>query len=96
MAVPWRTKKGKDVVLLNPSEKAGKYALELRDKKRYTNGMIPKTDGSGKEMALTKEQAAFRSGYLQAQKDSANCFKAREAKRGRLLPYQHNPNDTDY
>lgn len=71
-------KTGKTKTLLNPSEKGGKFARELREDRRYTNDGRAK---SGKAQYLTNEGRAFRAGYLEAQKDSAKCFKAKKAKR---------------
>lgn len=70
--------KGKEVTLLNPSEKASKYAKELKNKKRYTNDGKTKTDKQ-----LTKEGSAYRSGYLKAIQDSNNAFIAKHPR------YQH-------
>ena len=75
-----KTKKGKEVVLLNPSQKGAKYAAELRTGIRYTNSGEYKADKNG-EVGLTNEQRAFRSGYLSAQKDSANAWKAKQRKK---------------
>ena len=61
-------------VLLNPSEKAGKYARELKENKRYTNDMHCKKDKNGKSIKLTKEQRAFRAGYLTHSSDSNKAF----------------------
>lgn len=66
----------KKVILLNPSEKGAKYAEELRTKQRLTNGWELKGP-----KGLTPTQAAFRMGYLNAHKDSANCYKALKKKK---------------
>lgn len=34
-------------------------------------------------MTLTKEQAAYRGGYLDARKDNARAYKANKAKRAK-------------
>ena len=68
---------GRKFTALNPSGKGAKYAKELKDGKRVTNSGSPKLNVNGKQMSLTKEQRAFRSGYLQARKDSANAYKAK-------------------
>lgn len=63
------TKTGKKFTLLNPDEKARKYAVELRSGRNvYTGNQLNDT------------QLAHRSGYLSARKDSARCFNAK--KRG--------------
>lgn len=80
-----KNKRGKDVCLLNPSEKGNKFAVELKTNVAHTNMGQPKVDDDGYYKVLTNEQRAFRSGYLQAQKDSANCYKAKQ-RNGNLLP----------
>ena len=69
-----KRKNGSYVTLLNPSEKAGKYAAELRTGMRYTNNGDYKPDKNG-EIGLSREGRAYRSGYLDARKDSANAYK---------------------
>lgn len=66
-------------VLLNPQEKRLKYFDELRGKTALTNDWKVKKDKSGKKKTLSKQQRAYRSGYIQAQNDSAACY---NAKRG--------------
>ena len=69
------TKDGvKTITLLNPSERAEKYVDELKTNSRFTNDRSSyKADKNG-DVSLTKEQRAFRAGYLEARKDSANAF----------------------
>ena len=74
MAVIVKNKKGKEIVLLNPSEKWRKYASELRSNTRKTNSGFPKTDKYGLNQELTKEQRSYRAGYLSAQSDSADAY----------------------
>lgn len=74
-----KTKKGKTVTLLNPSEKAGKFAAELRTGMHYTNDGAYKPDANG-EIGLTKAERAYRSGYLDARKDSAKVYKYNQKK----------------
>lgn len=77
-----KNKKGQEVVLLNPSEKGRKYADELRNGVGQTNRGYLKTDPVlGKPVRLTDTQKAYRSGYLDAQKDSAKCYNAKKKKR---------------
>ena len=64
------------VVLLNPSEKANKFLLELSDKKVRTNDLKLKKDKNGKQIKLTERQIGYRAGYLAHQKDSNAAFKA--------------------
>ena len=81
MAVEVKTKKGKTVTLLNPSEKGAKYARELKTGKKRTNAGSWKLDKNKKGINLTDVERAYRAGYLDAQGDSAKCYKARQAKR---------------
>ena len=65
-------------VLLNPQERGTKYALELKHKKALTNDGHRKIDSeTGKQKKLSEKQLAFRSGYLQARKDSAKAYKSK-------------------
>lgn len=74
-------KNGKKVTLLNPSEKAGKYADELRNGIRYTNDGRYKADKDGVVMGLSDEQRSYRAGYLDARKDNAKAYKANKKKK---------------
>ena len=80
MAILFRRKNGKEVTLLNPSEKGRKFALELKEGHRYTNAGKLKADEDG-PIPLSDTEKAWRSGYLSAQKDSANAWKARNKKK---------------
>lgn len=77
MAVKFRGR-----TLLNPQEKGLKAADELRNNIMLTNEGNIKFDNFGKPQKLTKEQRAYRSGYLDARKDSAKCWKAQQKKNG--------------
>jgi len=66
-----KTKNGKTFTLLNPAEKSAKSAVELRSGRNIYTGAY-----------LTNTQKSWRSGYLAAQKDSANCYNSKK-KRGR-------------
>lgn len=81
MAVRVKTRSGKTVTLLNPSEKGHKYAKELKRGFRSTNDGKFKLDDSGKGMRLDAKQRAYRAGYLDAQKDSARAWKASKKRR---------------
>lgn len=71
----------KEVVLLNPSEKSKKYAIELKHKKALTNLGKRKIDKStGKQRKLTGKQLAYRAGYLAHQKDSNRAFKSQHPR----------------
>lgn len=74
-------KSGKKVYLLNPSERGRKYAIEMRSKRALTNdGKRKYYSRTGQKMYLTKEQMAFRAGYLQHQKDSSKVFKSKHPR----------------
>lgn len=64
----FKTKKGKEVIIYDPSERGAMYANDLK------NG----TNIKGEE--LTPQQKANRSGYLKEQNDSAQAYKARKFK----------------
>jgi len=80
MAVTVKTKKGKEIILLNPSEKGRKFASELGAGVKYTNAGEVKYDKNNKPVTLSNTQKAFRSGYLQARKDGARAYKASKKK----------------
>jgi hypothetical protein len=67
-------------VLLNPAEKGLKYSIEIKHKKALTNNGKRKLDKNGKQKKLTKEQIAYRAGYLAHQKDSNKAFKAKHPR----------------
>ena len=77
MAVFLKNKKGRDVVLLNPAEKARKFADELGNGVKQTNTGMIKFGKDGRPVKLTDTEKAFRSGYLNARKDSAKVFKSK-------------------
>jgi len=80
MAVKVTRKDGKQITLLNPSEKARKYANELSTGIRKTNDGNYKPDKNG-DVGLSNVQRAYRSGYLDARKDSAKAWKHNQKKR---------------
>lgn len=65
------TETGTTKFLLTPHGKAKKFAMELSSGEKYTNERKPKGQ------ALTNTEAAWRSGYLAAQSDSAKAFRAK-------------------
>ena len=75
MAWVGKNRKGKTVMLLNPNEKASKFAFEISQKKRVTNDMTAIKGG------LNKEQQAYRAGYLDARKDSAKAYNHNQKKK---------------
>lgn len=85
MAVVVKTRRGKDVTLLNPSERGSKFANELRNNCKQTNDGRFKVNRHGQCIELTDAERAYRAGYLAAQKDSANAFKHNRKKKGRQI-----------
>ena len=80
MAVKVTRKNGRQVTLLNPAEKATKFANELATGIRKTNNGDYKADKHG-DVGLSKEQRAYRSGYLDARRDNAKAYKHNQKKR---------------
>lgn len=80
MSVVVINRRGKEVTLLNSAEKGNKYALELKGGRALTNKLDIKKDYDGNPRALSDTQKAYRSGYLQAHKDSAKAFKHRHPR----------------
>ena len=70
-----KSKTGKTVRLLNPSQKGKKYAHELEKGFKFTNMGEVKTDKKGHPKRLTDLQRAYRSGYLTARSDNAKAYK---------------------
>lgn len=75
MAVSVTNRRGKKVTLLNPSEKARKFLVELNYDVALTNDGEQKTKRNGKLKTLSDTQKAFRAGYLAHQKDCNRAFK---------------------
>lgn len=74
-------KTGKNVTLLNPSEKGAKFAKELKTNvARKNDGVIKFNKKTGTVQTLSQEQRAFRAGYLASRKDSARAYKAKRKK----------------
>ena len=69
MAVTVPTKNGGKKTLYNPSEKAQKYALELKAREDMMTGEI-----------LNSKQASYRMGYLNARRDNARAYKHNKKK----------------
>ena len=76
-------KNGKKIVLLNPAEKGAKAAAELKVGVHGTNDQKIKRDKFGNPIPLTDTEKAWRSGYLAARKDSANCYNAKMGKKSK-------------
>lgn len=83
MSVIWKNKKGKEITLLNPSEKGRKCADELRAGVHATNDGMLKRDRYGNPIPLTDTEKAWRGGYLAARRDSANCYNFQHGKKGK-------------
>jgi len=65
---------------LNPAQKGLKYATELSLNTHLTNDWEVKQDKNGNELKLNDKARAYRSGYLDARTDNANCFKHNRKK----------------
>lgn len=76
-----RTRKGKEVTLLNPAQKGAKFAHELKFGCKVTNDGNAKVGKDNDIVTLDKTERAYRSGYLDARKDSANCYNYKKGKR---------------
>ncbi len=74
-------KDGKKVTLLNPKEKADKFALELNGGVRQTNAGDIKYDDFGNPLRLSEKESAYRAGYIAAHKDSARAYYSRMNKK---------------
>ena len=69
-------KDGEFNVVLTPAGKGAKFASELKNNKRYYNkGTKVKAEG------LTDTQRAYRAGYLDARKDNAKVYTAKNNKK---------------
>ena len=55
------------ITLFNPAERSAKYVKELKEKKH--------SYGKKRGSALTDTEAAYRSGYLDARKESGKIFR---------------------
>ena len=73
-------RRGKKVILLNPSEKSQKAAAELKSGVHLTNTGAVKRSKNGKVKKLNDTQKAYRSGYLKARKDNAKAWKSKRNK----------------
>ena len=55
------------ITLYNPEERSSKYCRELKTKRHES--------GKKKDCSLSATEAAYRSGYLDARKESAKIFR---------------------
>ena len=76
-----KTKSGKTVRLLNPAQKGGKYAFELKNGVKVTNFGSAKRNRDGSLRRLKKDERAYRAGYLDARNDNAKAYKHNKKKR---------------
>lgn len=61
---------GKRIILRNPSELSERYARQLKQNK---------VSETGKK--LSKEERAFRKGYLKAREDNNKAYNAKKSKK---------------
>lgn len=83
MAFVTTNRDGERIVLLNPAEKGDKFVKELKTGFKRTNLGAFKLDKNKKGIRLNDKERAYRSGYLDARKDSAKCYKANLKKKKR-------------
>lgn len=74
-----KNKKGKTVTLLNPAQKGKKFSKELKEGYAISNSGKYRRDEDG-PIPLSDTQLAYRSGYLDARKDSAKCYNYNQKK----------------
>ena len=68
-------RKGTLVTLLTPKERYLKFKKEMKDKRKYTNEMIPKLDLTGNPEELSARELGFRQGYNGALIEQAKIYK---------------------
>ena len=74
--VPFKTKTGKDITLLNPQEKRTKFYNERLNNCHFTNDKKCKVDKNGQPIPLTDKQVAYRVGYEAAIKEQNKLYRA--------------------
>ena len=73
-----KTKRGKNVRLLNPAQKANKAKLELKTGVKYTNwGEVKLNPKTGQEIVLSEKERAYRAGQVAQSIDNAKAFYAK-------------------
>lgn len=72
MATRIKTDSGITIVLRNPSEKAKRYARQMK------SGVVRETGE-----LLTKTDMAYRAGYLDARNDNAKLFNKEHGRKGK-------------
>ena len=78
-----RNRSGKQVTLLNPSERGRKFLSELKTKTKQTVDGVTKVDEKGKPIRLKEREIGYRVGYLAAQKESAKIFNSKKKKKNK-------------
>jgi hypothetical protein len=80
MATEIKTKLGQSITLLNPSEKASRFAEQIR------TGVVKETGQSLGENTKDNANYAYRRGYLASRRDSADAYLAKgtEEERSKL------------
>ncbi|MFI3167787.1 MAG: hypothetical protein R3Y32_06690 [Bacillota bacterium] len=76
-----KTKKGKDVTLLTPSEKYEKYTKEKKSGYKYTNSGRPKLNEKKQWIKLSSEEKAYRDGYRAHAIDSSKVYNSKNNKK---------------
>ena len=76
-----KTKSGKEIRLLTPSQKGAKAATELKKGVKLTNFGKVKRNKDGSPRKLNKAERAYRGGYLDARKDNAKAYVHNKKKR---------------
>ena len=76
-----KTKSGKEIRLLTPSQKGAKAAVELKKGVKLTNFGKVKRDKGGNPLKLNKAERSYRAGYLDARTDNAKAYKHNKKKR---------------
>ena len=70
---------------LKESEKAAKYAYELKNEVLITNDKQLKKNKTGNPKRISDSQIAFRCGYLKARSDNAKAFNYNKVKAERVI-----------
>lgn len=86
LKIRFRCRDGKERTFLTPDTKGKKFAVEIKQGIHYTNEAQPKVDRNGEVKPLTANERAYRAGYLDARRDSANAY---NAKHGRPVKYRN-------
>ena len=66
---------------LSVRERVKKYVSELKSGWKKTNEGYPKMGRNGRQMKVTKTDAAYRKGYIKARNDCAAAARAAKKKK---------------